>query len=57
MGRSQGGEPKASALQQYWQHVAVPGQGRGLGWVLGLLPCPWLGADFVKCSIKLLFLM
>ena len=29
----------------------------GPGWAFGLLTCPWLGADFMKCSIKLFFLM
>lgn len=33
-----------------------PGAG-GPGWGFGLLTCPWLGADFMKCSIKLFFLM
>lgn len=52
MGRSQGGEPEALAPRQPW------GRGRGgPGWAFGLLTCPWLGADFMKCSIKLFFLM
>lgn len=35
-----------------------PGAGaEGPGWVFGLLTCPWLGADFMKSSIKLFFLM
>jgi len=30
---------------------------RGPGWAFGLLTCSWLGADVMKCSIKLFFLM
>lgn len=31
VGRSQGGEPEASALRQGWEHTAAPGPGQG-GW-------------------------
>lgn len=57
MGRSQGGEPKASALQQRWEHTAAPGPGQGgQAGRSGCLTCPWLRADFMKRSIKLFFL-
>lgn len=58
VGRSQGGEPEASALRQGWEHTAAPGPGQGgPGWAFGLFTCPWLGPDFMKSSIKLFFRM
>lgn len=56
VGCSQGGEPKASVVA-LGIHGSPGARAGGPSWAFGLLTCPWLGADFMKSSIKLFFLM
>lgn len=56
-GRSQGGSPRPRLCGSAGNTHSPGARAGGLGWAFGLLTCPWLGADFMKSSIKLFFLM